>query len=53
MAQSKKSFKRPQIDQKLLAEKKEKRKTLILRILALGLAGLMVLGVAISAIAGM
>lgn len=53
MAQSKKSYKRPQMDQRILAEKKEKRKALILRIVALGLAGLMVLGVAISAVVGM
>jgi len=53
MALNKKSYKRPQMDQKLLAEKKEKRKALVMRIVALGLAGILILGVAISAIMGM
>ena len=53
MALNKKSYKRPQMDQKLLAEKKEKRKAMVLRIVALGLAGIMILGLAISAIMGL
>lgn len=53
MAINKKSYKRPQIDTKAIAERKEKRKKLIYRIIAVCLAGLMVLGVAVSALAGM
>lgn len=53
MASNKKTYSRPSVDRKMLAEKKEKRKKLIYRIIAVGLAGLMVLGVMISAVAGM
>lgn len=53
MAINKKSYKRPKSDAKAIAERKEKRKKVIYRIIAVGLAGLMVLGVAVSAIAGM
>lgn len=50
MAINKKSYKRPQMDQKILAEKKEKRKALITRIVAVAIAGLMVLGLVVSAV---
>lgn len=50
MASNKKSYKRPAVDPKTLAEKKEKAKKNITRILALALAALLVLGVAVSAL---
>lgn len=53
MASNKKKYNRPQIDTKSIAEKKEKRKALIFRVLAVCLAGLMILGVGASAIASM
>lgn len=51
MASNKKNYKRPEVDAKALAEKKQKAKQNISRIVALALAGVMVLGIAISAIA--
>ena len=51
MASNKKNYKRPEVDTKALAEKKQKAKKNISRIVALALAGVMVLGIAISAIA--
>lgn len=52
MANNKKNYAKPQNDTKVFAEKKEQKKTVVIRIVALGMAGLMVLGVVASAVAG-
>lgn len=52
MAKNKKNYTKPQVDVKAFAEKKDKKKAMVVRIVALGMAGLMVLGVVASAVAG-
>ncbi len=52
MANNKKNYTKPQTDTKVFAQKKEKDKTVVYRIVAVALAGLMVLGILASAVAG-
>lgn len=52
MAKNKKNINKPQVDVKVFAEKKQKDKSVVYRIVALAMAGLMLLGVVASAVVG-